>query len=163
MSAYLDCQLKFELRPLYLITKLPCEIQNWLELIFNSWKASFMSLKRSIIRRVWYCMGLAWPCWSIFCRILDILRAFFWCIFCALYYSKKFLKIDWWIFFKLFTVCNKCKSIFIYFVMSKNMDIVQCNGYETNKRLLTLHVVVGVGHKVIVFNLRDELFLSNRI
>ena len=66
-------------------------------------------------------------------------------------------------FFKLFTVCNKCKSIFIYFVMSKNMDIVQCNGYETNKRLLTLHVVVGVGHKVIVFNLRDELFLSNRI
>ena len=61
MSAYLGCQLKFELRPLYLTTKLPYEIQNWLELIFNSWKASFMSLKRSIIRQVWYCMGLAWP------------------------------------------------------------------------------------------------------
>ena len=57
-------------------------------------------------------------------------------------------------------MCNKCKSIFIYFVMSKNMDIVQCNGYETNKRLLTLHVVVGVGHKVIVYKLRDELFLT---
>ena len=61
MSAYLGCQLKFELRLLYLTTKLPYEIQNWLELIFNSWKASFMSLKRSIIRQVWYCMGLAWP------------------------------------------------------------------------------------------------------
>ena len=65
--------------------------------------------------------------------------------------------------FKLFTVCNKCKSIFIYFVMSKNMDIVQCNGYEANKIQLTLHVVVGVGNKVIVYKLRCELFLSSRI
>ena len=60
-------------------------------------------------------------------------------------------------------MCNKCKSIFIYFVMSKNMDIVQCNGYEANKIQLTLHVVVGVGNKVIVHKLRGELFLSNRI
>ena len=43
------------------------------------------------------------------------------------------------------------------------MDIVQCNGYEANKRLLTLHVVVGVGNKVIIYKLRGELFLSNRI
>ena len=43
------------------------------------------------------------------------------------------------------------------------MDIVQCNGYEANEIQLTLHVVVGVGNKVIVHKLRGELFLSNRI
>ena len=43
------------------------------------------------------------------------------------------------------------------------MDIVQCNGYEANKIQLTLHVVVGVGNKVIVYQLRGELFLSNGI